>query len=188
MILTTTRLSLKPHSLHNAKALTVWENDPELLRLNSDQPAPDKPQTVEETRHYLEGLMDPVVETSDHYAIHLRKSDRFIGYGTIAFIDRFNRTAKLSIVIGLREEWRKGLATEALAAVFDYSFRTLELNRLGAEIFLFNTASIALFKKLGFVQEGRLRETIRKDGTFFDELVFGLLKTEWKTAKRGPVP
>jgi len=179
--LLTTRLHLRPHTLLNAEKLNAWENDPELLYYNDDQPDERLPDPLADTRQFIERATDPRPEsTVYHYAIHTRDDGRLIGYGMIAFIDRYNRRCKLGIVIGEKEEWGKGYAREALAAVIKYCFNTLRMNHLQAEIHAFNERSIRLFEGLGFCREGTLRQVVRKSGAFFDEHIYGLLAQEWK--------
>ncbi|MGB3638456.1 MAG: GNAT family N-acetyltransferase [Rivularia sp. (in: cyanobacteria)] len=54
--------------------------------------------------------------------------------------------------------WRKGIMTEALTALIKFGFEKMELNRIQATVMLENTASMKLLQKLGFVEEGILRE------------------------------
>ena len=96
------------------------------------------------------------------------------------FIDNFNKACKLSIVIGEKDNWGKGFAKEALIGIIAYCFKKLDLNRIGAEIYDFNKRSIKLFQGLGFIQEGIIREAVRKKEGFRNEIIFGLLKKEWK--------
>jgi len=102
----TPRLQLRPHALQNAEKLNAWENDPELLYTNDDQPEDRPLDTLENTRQFIQRAMDPRPEsTIFHYALHTRDDDRLIGYGMVASIDRYNRRCKLGIVIGEKEEW-----------------------------------------------------------------------------------
>ena len=111
-------------------------------------------------------------------------TNAFIGFGMIAFIDRYNRSCKLGILIGRRGDWGKGYAREALQAVIAYCFQELKMNRIGAEVYAINERSIRLFEGLGFQREGVVREAVLKDGAFVDELVYGLLCRKWLQQKR----
>jgi RimJ/RimL family protein N-acetyltransferase len=177
----TARLMLKPHTLDNVEKMHLWENDPELLYYNDDQPEDRQPDTLEEMRHYVERIMQPDLERHIiYYAIHKKEGQRFIGYGMIAFIDSYNRRCRLGITIGERAEWGYGYAQEALRAVINYCFQTLDLNRIGVEIYAFNDRSIRLFERLGFQREGVVRQAVWKKGAFIDEYIYGLLKQEWQ--------
>jgi RimJ/RimL family protein N-acetyltransferase len=179
--LETERLIIKPHTLANVEKLNAWENDPELLYYNDDQPEDREPDTLEETRHYIERITQPDPKpVIIRYAIHRKEDDHLIGYGVIAFVDLYHRRCQLGITIGEKAEWGKRYAKEALTAVINYCFQTLDLNRVGVEVYSFNERSRRLFESLGFQQEGVIRQAVWKKGAFADEVVYGLLRQEWQ--------
>ena len=57
-----------------------------------------------------------------------------------------------------RSFWRKGIMTEALSGIIDLGFREMGLNRIEAVVMPENVPSIQLLEKLGFCDEGILRE------------------------------
>lgn len=180
MMIKTARLVLKPHSLENEQKLNEWENDPSIIYYNDDQPEPYQHQAIEETRKYIQRHLEVGPQTNSlHFAIHIADDDLFIGYGMIAFIDRYNRSCRLGITIGEKDQWGRGFAKEALRAVIDYCFKSLNMNRIGVEIYSFNTRSLALFEHLGFTREGIVRQSVYKKGAFEDEYIYGLLREEW---------
>lgn len=75
--------------------------------------------------------------------------------------------------------WGKGITTEAVTKVLQYSFEDLDLFRIGAVTYPQNEPSIQLLKKLGFSQEGLLRGYLYQRKQSHDALVFSLLKPEW---------
>jgi len=77
------------------------------------------------------------------------------------------------------EFWRKGIVSEAVKAVLKYSFKELDLHRIGAVTFPENEASSNLLLKLGFLKEGLLRGYIYQGGGFYDANVFSILQTDW---------
>ncbi|MFX0005638.1 MAG: GNAT family N-acetyltransferase [Promethearchaeota archaeon] len=72
--------------------------------------------------------------------------------------------------------WNKGLGEKSLILLKNIAFNHLKINRLEAYIAVENTKSIFLFKKCGFIQEGRLREYLRFHGSFHDALIMTCLK------------
>jgi ribosomal-protein-alanine N-acetyltransferase len=74
---------------------------------------------------------------------------------------------------------QKGIMTEAAKLILDYGFEQMKLQRVEALIGKDNTASLSLVKKLGFTQEGILREHYFTNNTMEDSVVFGLLKQEY---------
>jgi len=76
--------------------------------------------------------------------------------------------------------WGRGFATEAVGAMLQWAFDTLDLNRVQAELDTRNPASARVLEKLGFVREGTMREDCIVDGEVSDSWVYGLLRRERK--------
>ncbi len=72
--------------------------------------------------------------------------------------------------------WRgRGVGTALVAAAIDWA-RARGLHKLALSVFPHNHAAIALYKKFGFVEEGRLvRHVRRADGQLWDLIEMGLL-------------
>lgn len=80
----------------------------------------------------------------------------------------------------LRDEYKgKGYTTEAFKTLVEYGFTHMNLNRLEACISPNNEPSLRVVKRLGFQQEGLLRQHYFKNGVLEDSAIFGLLKTEY---------
>jgi len=78
-----------------------------------------------------------------------------------------------------RQAQGQGYMTEALRAIFAWGFETMELERIEAQVHPLNTPSLALLKRLGFVEEGLLREAGLWMGERRDLVQLGLLKREF---------
>jgi RimJ/RimL family protein N-acetyltransferase len=68
---------------------------------------------------------------------------------------------------------------EAVSAIIAYGFSELGLHRIEANPLAGNIASVNLLLKLGFTNEGNLRQRVFFRDRFKDQLHFGLLKDEW---------
>lgn len=79
----------------------------------------------------------------------------------------------------LPEARGEGYATEAVSLLLDYAFDTRGLHRAHARVVDFNDESWKLLERLGFVEEGRLRDHVFLDGEYRDVLFYGLLREEW---------
>jgi RimJ/RimL family protein N-acetyltransferase len=75
--------------------------------------------------------------------------------------------------------WGRGIATDAAGAFLDYAFDFAGLERIQATVFGWNPASARVLHKCGFTLEGMARESIFRFGESTDELLFGLLRSEW---------
>lgn len=74
--------------------------------------------------------------------------------------------------------WGNGYATEAGHAILDFAFNTLELERLQIRCFKDNPASVRIAQKLGFSQEGLIRNGAIIN-VMTDYYIFGLLKQDF---------
>lgn len=80
------------------------------------------------------------------------------------------------------KHWNKGIITEALSAIMNFTFNALDVNRIEATVSTENIASIKVLKKLGFTQEGILRERSYLRGSYHDMIMFSILKNEYLSA------
>lgn len=116
------------------------------------------------------------------WAIRLKENGEFIG--TCGF-NSWNRKMRSSVV-GYdisRKYWGNGYATEGLKAVIKFGFSGRlpcgDLNRIQGDTVPGNSASEAVLVKLGFKEEGILRESGYWKGRFHDLKCFGLIKVEY---------
>jgi [ribosomal protein S5]-alanine N-acetyltransferase len=110
--------------------------------------------------------------------IFLKESADLIGMVSIYHIDMKHRFASLGILLA-KDYWRQGFMTEAMKCFLNFCFNELNLHRLEAQTFVNNAASIKLFEKLKFHNEGRLRENFKIEGNFEDSYLFSMLKWEF---------
>ncbi|GHE42555.1 N-acetyltransferase [Streptomyces longispororuber] len=77
------------------------------------------------------------------------------------------------------EHRRKGFAAEAVVMLLRFMFAERRYHRCQARIFAHNEASLALHRRLGFVEEGRLRDHVFFAGRHHDLVMMGLLADEF---------
>lgn len=78
-----------------------------------------------------------------------------------------------------REHWGKGYGREAILLVLRYYFDELRYQKALALVYSYNATSLAMHRKLGFVEEGRLRRAKYTNGEFHDSLLLGMLAEEF---------
>lgn len=99
--------------------------------------------------------------------------------------DAMSARAELGYVLG-RAHWGRGVMHEALQALLAWALDAGGLRRLEAEVNPANTASVAVLQRLGFTQEGRLRQRWVGKGQAYDVLAFGLLRGEHRPPVAAP--
>jgi RimJ/RimL family protein N-acetyltransferase len=82
------------------------------------------------------------------------------------------------ITIGA-EHRRKGYAAEAAVLLLRFMFAEMRYHKCQARIFAHNEASLALHRRLGFAEEGRLRDHVFLAGRHHDVVVMGMLAGEF---------
>ncbi|GEM_PF-128546 len=99
--------------------------------------------------------------------------------GTCGFLNREDVHNRAEIGYDLHPDyWGRGVMTEVARSVIHFGFVNMQLNKIEAKADPQNEGSIALLKKLGFEQEGLLREHEFEKGRYIDLAVFSVLNKE----------
>ncbi|MFI6494777.1 GNAT family N-acetyltransferase [Streptomyces sp. NPDC050564] len=77
------------------------------------------------------------------------------------------------------EHRRKGYAAEAVVLLLHFMFAERRYHKCEARIFAHNEASLELHRRLGFVEEGRLRDHVFLAGRYHDLVMMGMLADEF---------
>ncbi|KAJ5312059.1 hypothetical protein PENANT_c022G03020 [Penicillium antarcticum] len=77
----------------------------------------------------------------------------------------------------------KGYGGEAINWGLDWAFRYAGAHRVGLAAFSYNENAVKLYRKLGFVQDGREREAIYHLRAWHDVILFSMLEHEWETLR-----
>jgi len=101
----------------------------------------------------------------------LLKNQRHIGNLKIGPIDRNHGTADLGILIGEKDCWGRGLATEAIALATEYAFSELRLRKITAGSYSNNPGSVKAFVKAGWEVEGSMRMQYIASGKLVDKIL-----------------
>lgn len=166
------------HSRRNYPLYARWYGDEEIWHLTSWAAAPL-------SRHDAQMLFEnrESSSTDDSFAVHLKDLSEPIGIISLMNISKANAAADLSVILGHPEHRGRGYGTEAIELILRYGFEDMRLHRIGLTVFEFNTAAISVYRKLGFREEGRLRQAIKRGNTFYDVVLMGILDSEWRNAR-----
>jgi [ribosomal protein S5]-alanine N-acetyltransferase len=91
-----------------------------------------------------------------------KSTERIIGRCGLHNWNQDHLRAEIGYIMNDEEFKRKGLMTEAVAAVLEFGFTQLKLNRIDAMVGAGNSASLRIIEKSGFVKEGVLRVLFSK--------------------------
>jgi RimJ/RimL family protein N-acetyltransferase len=174
-VLTGRLVTLRRHVPQNVAAFRRWYADPEIARLARYQQTPMRPEEIE--RFFAARVVGPDALAM---AVHERATGRLIGTCAFSQLDGDNGSALYHITIGESDAWGRGYGTEATQLMIDHAFGTLGLHRIALFVFEFNVRAIRAYKRCGFVIEGRSRESIWRDGRWWDELAMSILESDWR--------
>ena len=100
--------------------------------------------------------------------------DKYIGHINAVQFDRAFKFAELAYIIN-PEYWGKGYGTEAVGRVVQFLVEEMKIHKIRAGFFAKNVASNRVLEKVGFKQEGYLRDNVLIDGEFEDEYLMALI-------------
>jgi len=175
LTLSTSRLQLRPLSHADAEALLVVHADGDVMRYTTIPPWKSLDQAYALIERDLKGmpagryLCLGIVPTCE---------GQVVGTCTLFGFNQASRRAEVGFVLG-RSAWGKGYMSEALRALLDYGFSSLDLNRVEADTDPRNLAAAKMLERLGFAKEGHLRERWIVGDEKSDTALYGLLKGDW---------
>lgn len=174
-VMFTERLRLREVRMNDAKDIYSFKSDPLVTAPYCSEPYKDENQAIDWIKILLEGY-----KQKQHvmWMIALKEDDRVIGDCSLWHLDILSECGELGYELH-HDYWKRGLASEAVDAIINYGFTTMNLNRIEADPFEKNDSSSELLEKFGFKREGNLRERRFFRGEFFDQLYYGLLKKDW---------
>jgi ribosomal-protein-serine acetyltransferase len=82
----------------------------------------------------------------------------------------------------------KGIMTKSCTALLDYAFNVWRLHRVVIRCAVGNDKSRAIPQRLGFTQEGILRDEIYVNNTWLDHVVYSILSDEWWDFREQSMP
>jgi ribosomal-protein-alanine N-acetyltransferase len=118
-----------------------------------------------ETRHSYHTLdscqifvADMLMDKNQHlFGIFLKSNNAHIGNIKLGFIDPNHHTGQIGLLIGEKDQWGKGFATEAIKELTSWGFKSLSLQKIEAGCYDENIGSLRAFLKAGYQVEGFLR-------------------------------
>jgi RimJ/RimL family protein N-acetyltransferase len=167
------RLTLRAIERDDLPRYVTWLNDPEVTdHLKAHLPF----NLDDETDWYEAQRRDP---TMQNFAIVLRAENVHIGSIGLMKINQREQNAELGIMIGDKKQWGQGYGREAIKLLLPFGFANLNLHRIYLRVDATHPAAIRCYTNCGFVEEGRLRDAVFRQGRFEDQLIMSILRPEY---------
>lgn len=159
--LTTKRLILRGPRPDDIDAMVAIYRDPRAMKYWSTPPHSGAPQTraqlARKIAYFAENPTDFIIE----------KDGRMIGHAGLY------RTTEVGFILH-PDHWRQGIVTEAMQAIIPHLWAVTDHAQLTADVDPLNAASVALLKRLGFVETHRAARTFCLEGVWADSVYFAL--------------
>ncbi len=164
---------IRPLSLDDIDNIMTWVNDPEVTGRYAYF---TKPISREEEAKWLKTKLESKVDVV--YAIE-NGDGIYLGNCAIEKIHWPAKHGRLSITIGNKEERKKGHGFRTINLLLDQAFNIHKLHRIYLIVAVDNQQGINLFKKCGFIEEGRLRDHYIINENHVDMFIMGILNDDF---------
>ena len=166
------RIALRPIDASDTEAVIRWRNSPSVKAGLFGQ----ADLTREAHMLWLRTKVEPGL--CHQFIVQLTSSGAPLGTVLIKNIEPEHGRAELGIFLGEDSGRGKGYGTEAVRLAVGFAFKTLKLHRVHLQALAFNAQAIACYRKVGFIEEGRLREHYLRDGIYHDVILMAVLNPD----------
>jgi RimJ/RimL family protein N-acetyltransferase len=155
-----------------------WRNDLDLWLLMEDAP-PVPTSLAEYEAAYERRATDAAAAVDEWVRFAIEAGGRLVGECSMFDFDPLARSARIGVLIGDQRDRGKGLGRDAVRVLLDYGFRHRNLHRVELDVLATNEAALRVYRALGLVEEGRLRDHAWSGGRHVDTIVMAVLRPDW---------
>ena len=142
-----------------------------------EQRGPEPPYPLTRER-YEERFGKQLTADGSDASFVVEVDGRVIGRIGLFDFDPLARSAEVGVALH-HDSRGRGHGTDAMRVIVGFGFERRHLHRIHLTVLSSNAAAMASYRKVGFVEEGRLRESAWLRGHYEDEVRMGLLRSEW---------
>lgn len=168
--------------------LRAWEREDVRARWETDQTADSTEVRLRDWHEPPRSLQQREAEfdaqqsepDAGTVALIIEADGRAVGDVNLFHYDAKNRNASIGLSIWRREDRDRGFGSDALRALMRWGFREFNLHRIELSVAPENERALHVYATLGFAIEGRRRESYFGDGRYNDEIIMGILRSEFE--------
>lgn len=169
------KVRLRPIERDDLPRFVEWFGDPEVRR----HLALYLPFSLAQEERWFEGLLERL-ERQETVTLAIETTDGMhIGNIGLHNINWKDRNAELGVVIGEKGYWDQGYGGDAIRTMLKLAFGEMNLHRVFLRVDADNNRGIRCYEKAGFQQEGTFRDAVFKTGTYYDQHVMSILRSEF---------
>lgn len=120
------------------------------------------------------------LDNEELFVIFDKVKCKVIGHVGLYKIDKLKKCAEFAILIGNDDYIGKGVGKQITRIIIDYGFKELNLDRISLSLLDANIPAFILYKKLGFIEEGRQKEAIWKNNRYYDNILMAILRRNYE--------
>lgn len=170
---------LRAMEVEDMEMLREMANDPHIEHMIGGWSFPLSKQ--EQMNWYERAITD---KNNLRFIIEIIDSNEAVGMVNLVNIDWKNRSAFHGIKLKNDAPKGKGIGTDAVMALMRYSFEEMQLIRLDSSWVEYNEPSLALYKKCGWVIEGKKEKAKFSRGKYYSVLIGGILAESYYEVKK----
>jgi len=169
-----TKVALTPRQRENVPTYWKWICDPEVNAGLTDAGAC---VSIENEYEWYDNNIVKAGAGSVNLDIHEVNGMHLVGDCALFDINHAEGTAELGIVIGEKDCWNRGYATETVALLARYAFDILGLSSVILNVYDFNERAVAAYRRAGFREVGR-RRGVRHGARIVQEVIMDIVPGE----------
>lgn len=168
-----TKVILESVDSHHLEQFREWRNNPDLRRYFREY----REISDEMQKRWFDKVTND--QNQVNFSIKDKKSKNLIGHCGLYYINWRSRIGEFGIYIGNQKYRGGGYGSDALRQLCRYGFNELNLNKIWCEVYS-NNASLDMYRHIGFVDEGVLRQNYYSEGKYWDSYILSMLENEYR--------
>jgi len=161
---------IRPINEDDLQMVLAWRNSERINRYMFSNHS----ITMAEHRRWFEGLA-----AAERFCLIFELNNRAVGVVNITELDSYDNKCSWGFYLG-ETGLPKGTGLLMGYHGLQFIFAELGIRKLGSKSFAFNKNSIHYHQKLGFMEEGILRQECKKNEVFEDVVLLALFKEKWQ--------
>jgi RimJ/RimL family protein N-acetyltransferase len=163
---------LRPWNLADAGALVSFADNPKIAQNLRD--VFPSPYTIDDAKFFIE----KIAPDANNLILAIEVGGQAIGaIGIYPQTDVYRKNAELGYWLG-EPFWGKGIATDAVKTLVEYTFQHMDIYRIYAKVFETNKPSMRVLEKCGFMLEAILQKAVVKNNVLMDEYLYAVLSNK----------
>jgi RimJ/RimL family protein N-acetyltransferase len=170
------RIELRAIEREDLPRNVEWLNDPDVMAYFG----PLEPMSLADEERWFESQM----QQSNVRNFSIYCEGEHVGSAGYSRIDWRERSAEVGLFIGNKELWNRNIGTDVMSTLVQFGFEQMNLHRICLRVYEENVRAIACYQKVGFQQEGKMRDASFRHGRYHHILWMSILEDEYRAGAR----